>query len=52
MLPPRVLKMSAEQLVTPLTTIFNLALEEIIGLTHGREGSGSRSLKRGPPRKS
>ena len=28
MLPPRVLKMAAEQLATPLTTIFNLAIEE------------------------
>ena len=28
MLFPRVLKMAAEQLATPLTTIFNLAIEE------------------------
>ena len=28
MLPPRVLKMTAELLATPLTTIFNLAIEE------------------------
>ena len=49
MLPPRVLKMTAELLATPLTTIFNQAIEENRWPSAWKRGGGIPIYKKEDP---